>query len=181
MKIAVLEKEGFQSADFVVVCTFLWCVKSMSMRTRSVFVILALCAVAASAVVCAPARADDYLDYYEQGEFALRVQKWDRAIELFSRSIKDNPNFHIAYHNRAIAYSKKGEYDKSIDDLKKAVQLNPDYPDAYGLMGLVYEIKQDYASALKVYQAAMAREKRPQVQKVLKKYIEDVQGKIGKK
>lgn len=181
VKIEVLEKDRFQRDDFVIMCIFLWCVKSMSMRTRSVFVILALWAIAANALVCVPARADDYLDYYEQGEFALRVQKWDRAIDLFSKSIKDNPNFHIAYHNRAIAYSKKGEYDKSIDDLKKAVQLNPDYPDAYGLMGLVYEIKQDYASALQVYEAALAREKRPQVQKVLKKYIEDVRGKIGKK
>ncbi|MGC8604317.1 MAG: tetratricopeptide repeat protein, partial [Desulfomonilaceae bacterium] len=72
--------------------------------------------------------AQDYLDYYEQGEFALRVQKWDRAIDFFSKALKDNPNFFVAYHNRAIAYSKKGEYDKSIADLKKAVQLNPDYP-----------------------------------------------------
>ncbi len=151
------------------------------MRTKPVITILALFAIAVTALVSAQARANDYLDYYEQGEFALRVQKWDRAIDLFTKSIKDNPNFFFAYHNRAIAYSKKGEYDKSINDLKKAVQLNPDYPDAYGLMGLVYEIKEDYASALKVYQAALSREKRPQARKVLKKYIEDVQGKMVKK
>ncbi|MDQ7783773.1 MAG: tetratricopeptide repeat protein [Desulfomonilaceae bacterium] len=153
----------------------------MSTTTRSVLPIIALCALVANALVCAQAGAEDYLDYYEQGEFALRVQKWDRAIDLFTKSISDNPKFFFAYHNRAIAYSKKGEYDKSIEDLKKAVQLNPDYPDAYGLMGLVYEIKQDYGSALKVYQAALAKEKRPQVQNVLKKYIEDVQGKIKMK
>ena len=151
------------------------------MRTRLAVTILILCVIVANALVCASARAEDYLDFYEQGEFALRVQKWDRAIDLFTKSIKDNPSFFLAYHNRAIAYSKKGEYDKSLNDLKKAVQLNPDYPDAYGLMGLVYEIKKDYGSALKVYQAALAREKRPQVQRVLKKYIEDVKAKIGKK
>jgi tetratricopeptide (TPR) repeat protein len=181
MKITAFQKERFQRGDFVVMSPFLWCVIKMSMMTRSVLVILALCAIAANALICVPARADDYLDYYEQGEFALRVQKWDRAIDLFSKSIKDNPNFFFAYHNRAIAYSKKGEYDKSINDLKKAVQLNPDYPDAYGLMGLVYEIKEDYASAFQVYQAALAREKRPQARRVLKKYMEDVQGKMGKK
>ncbi|MFH1116471.1 MAG: tetratricopeptide repeat protein [Pseudomonadota bacterium] len=151
------------------------------MSRKPVFAALILCATIVNALVCASARAEDYLDYYEQGEFALRVQKWDRAIDLFSRSIKDNPKFFIAYHNRAIAYSKKGEYDKSIGDLKKAVQLNPDYPDAYGLMGLVYEIKEDYAEALKVYETALAKEKRPQVREVLKKYIEDVQGKLTKK
>lgn len=128
-----------------------------------------------------PACAEDYLDYYEQGEFALRVGKLDRAVEQFTKSIQDNPNFFVAYHNRAIAYSRKGEYDKSIEDLKKAVQLNPDYPDAYGLMGLVYEIKKDFESALKAYREALEREKRPSLKKVLEKYIEDAEAKVRKK
>ncbi len=127
------------------------------------------------------AAAEDYLDYYEQGEFALRVEKWDRAIELFTLSLRDNPKFFVAYHYRAIAYSKKGEYDKSIEDLKKAVELNPDYPDAYGLMGLVYEIKKDYESALRVYKEALTREKRPAVVKLLEKYIQDAEAKLKKK
>jgi len=82
--------------------------------------------------------AEDYLDYFEQGEFALRVEKWDRAIEFFTKSIQENPSYFVAYHYRAQAYSKKGEYEKSIQDLKKATQLNPDYPDAFGLLGVVY-------------------------------------------
>ncbi len=137
------------------------------------------------AVLCAlsvqPVGAEDYLDYYEKGEFALRVEKWDRAINLFSKSLKDNPSFFVAYHNRAIAYSKKGEYDKSIEDLKKAIELNPDYPDAYGLLGLVYEIKKDYVAALDAYKQSFSREKRPDAKKVLQKYIDDVEAKIKKK
>ena len=132
------------------------------------------------ALVTTTTHAEDYLDYYEQGEFALRVEKWDRAIELFTKSLTDNPNFFVAYHNRAIAYSKKGEYDKSIDDLKKAVQLNPDYPDAYGLMGLVYEIKKDYTSALNAYKEALNREKRPAPRKIIQKYIQDMEAKLKK-
>ncbi|MGO9571418.1 MAG: tetratricopeptide repeat protein [Desulfomonilaceae bacterium] len=151
----------------------------MTKRTAQLlvpFILLLVFAVLQGAVA-----AEDYLDYYEQGEFALRVQKWDRAIALFTKSIQDNPNFFVAYHNRAIAYSKKGEYDKSIVDLKKAVQLNPDYPDAYGLMGLVYEIKKDYPAALQVYQEALAREKRPATQKTLRKFVQDMEAKIKKK
>jgi len=128
-----------------------------------------------------PVGAQDYLDYYEQGEFALRVEKWDRAIEMFTKSLQDNPNFFVAYHNRAIAYSKKGEYQKSIEDLKKAVQLNPDYPDAYGLMGLVYEIMKDYAAAVQAYKEALAREKRPAARKPLEKYLQDAEAKVKKK
>ncbi len=152
---------------------------NMAKRTTQQLAFLALFLVVA--VLPRAAAADDYLDYYEQGEFALRVQKWDRAIELFTKSIQDNPNFFVAYHNRAIAYSKKGEYDKSIEDLKKAIQLNPDYPDAYGLMGLVYEIKKDYPAALKVYREALAREKRPAAQNTLRKYVQDLEAKLNKK
>lgn len=153
----------------------------MRMGTLTKRAQLTLALLLAIAVISSFAGAQDYLDFYEQGEFALRVEKWGRAIEMFTKSIEDNPNFYVAYHNRAIAYSKLGEYDKSIQDLQKAVQLNPDYPDAYGLMGLLYEIQKNYPSALKVYQEALAREKRPAVKKILEKYVQDVEAKIKKK
>lgn len=148
-------------------------------RTTTHLVLLAMLSICA--ISGGPAWADDYLDYYEHGEFALRVGKWERAIDWFTKSIQDNPNFFVAYHNRAVAYSKMGEYDKSIEDLKKAVQLNPDYPDAYGLMGLVYEIKKDYPSALQVYREALVRTRQLSMQRLLEKYIEDVEAKIQKK
>jgi len=151
------------------------------MTQRSALKLVSLALVVVLAVFQGAARAEDYADYYEQGEFALRVEKWDRAIALFTKSIQANPNIFVVYHNRAIAYSKKGEYDKSLEDLKKAVQLNPNYPDAYGLMGLVYEIKKDYPGALQAYQEALAREKRPEVQKNLRKFVQDMEAKIKKK
>ena len=135
----------------------------------------------ANVLLSAPVSAEDYLDYYEQGEFALRVEKWDRAIEFFTKSIQENPSFFVAYHYRAIAYSKKGEYDKSIQDLKKATQLNPDYPDAFGLLGVVYEIKKDNVAAHEAYREALSREKRPAVRKILEKNIQDLEAKLKKK
>ena len=151
---------------------------TMRGRTRIFNLLVLLVLSAAFLAAWGPAFGEDYLDYYEQGEFALRVQKWDSAIALFTKSVQDNPNFFVAYHNRAIAYSKKGDYDKSIQDLKKAIELNPDYPDAYGLMGLVFEIKKDYTSALKVYREALAREKRPGVKKTIQRYIQDVEARL---
>lgn len=125
--------------------------------------------------------AQDYKDYYEQGEFALRVENWDKAIALLTKSIQDNPGFAMAYQHRAIAYSKKGQYDKSIQDLKKVVELNPNLPDAWGIMGLVYEIMKDYPSAVHAYKEAIAREKKPAFRKVLEKYLQDAEVKVKKK
>lgn len=149
------------------------------MKSKNIISILLV--VGALALAVSPCIAEDFWDFYEQGEFALRVEKWQTAIALFTKSIEDNPKFYVAYHNRAIAYSKMGEYDKSIEDLKKAVELNPDYPDAYGLLGVVYEIKKDYPAALKAYQEAMNREKRPAAKKALQKYVQDMETKLKKK
>jgi tetratricopeptide (TPR) repeat protein len=151
----------------------------MKLKLRKIAIVTAL--VCACALAGVPASAEDYLDYYEQGEFALRIQKWDRAIEYFTKALADNPKYFVAYHHRAIAYSKKGEYDKSIEDLRKAILLNPDYPDAYGLLALVCEIKMDYGAAFSAYREALAREKRPSVRKVLEKYIQDLEPKLKKK
>ena len=148
------------------------------MRLNPTFMLMLMIA---NVLLSAPVSAEDYLDYYEQGEFALRVEKWDRAIEFFTKSIQENPNFFVAYHYRAIAYSKKGEYDKSIQDLKKATQLNPDYPDAFGLLGVVYEIKKDNVAAHEAYREALSREKRPAVRKILEKNIQDLEAKLKKK
>ena len=150
------------------------------MRLNSISSLFIL-AILAGTLLQSSARAEDYLDYFEQGEFALRVEKWDRAIEFFTKSIQENPNYFVAYHYRAQAYSKKGEYEKSIQDLKKATQLNPDYPDAFGLLGVVYEIIKDNVAAHEAYREALSREKRPAVQKMLEKNIQDLEAKLKKK
>ena len=122
----------------------------------------------------------DFADDFQRGQQALRYQQWDRALDYFSASIKENPKFFPAYHGRAIAYSKKGLYDKSIEDLKKTVQLNPDFMEAYGLLGVVYEIKKDYASALKVYRAALPRVKTLAAKRALNKWIGDMEARLKK-
>jgi tetratricopeptide (TPR) repeat protein len=163
---------------FIPVGANLFAVQEMGRRRALIAIILL---VSAACALRGTSWAEDYLDYFEQGEFALRVEKWDRAIELFTKSIAGEPKYFRAYHYRAIAYSKKGDYDSSIEDLKSAVRLSPDFPDAYGLMGLVYEIKKDYPSASEAYKEALAREKRPAVKKSIQKYLQDVEVKLKKK
>jgi tetratricopeptide (TPR) repeat protein len=141
---------------------------------------LSVMAVAGFMVALGPVWAEDYLDFFDHGEFALRVHNWKRAVEFFDKAIEANPRFAIAYVNRAIAYSKMGQYDKSVEDLKSAVSVDPDRPDVYGLLGLVYEIKKDYAAAREAYQRALVREKRPAVRSVIQRYIKDLDAKPEK-
>jgi tetratricopeptide (TPR) repeat protein len=159
---------------------FLWCVNRMNLRTKSVLALMLLLLLTGT-VVAGSARADDFVDYFERGEFALNVRKWDSAITSFTKAIAAKPEFFLSYFFRAMAYSKKGEYDKSLIDLKKTIQLNPKYPNAYVSLGLVYEIKGDYAAAAQSYQRAIANEKQPEARAALKKYLSDAQAKLKKK
>jgi tetratricopeptide (TPR) repeat protein len=125
--------------------------------------------------------AADSLEKFRDADFAIRTKNWDRAIGLLTEIIKVNPELSLAYHNRAVAYSKKGMYDRSLADLKRAVKLNPKAPDSYALMGIVLDIKQDYDSAVAAFQRAMKLEKRPEVKKTLARWIQDSKKRVRRK
>ena len=57
----------------------------------------------------------------------LQMQKgdYDRAIDLFSRSIKVNPYFPILYVNIAMAYEGKGEKQTAIEYYRKFIEMDP--------------------------------------------------------
>lgn len=120
-----------------------------------------------------PTQSSDPLKMYQEADFAIKIKNWDRAISLLTEIMKTKPEMHMAYHNRAVAYSKKGMYDQALADLKKAVELNPKSPDSYALMGLVFDIKEQYKSAVGAFEQAMKLEKRPKVQKTIAAWIKD--------
>jgi len=160
---------------------YVWDENGFTVKSRKNAVAIVLTLLLVAAAVEGNATKTTSAEDFEQGQFALSVKNWDRAITVFTKLIKGNPKFYVAYHNRAVAYSKKGDYDKCIADLRKAVELNPKYPDAYGLMGLVYEIRGEYSAALKVYKKALELEKRPKVKKAIEGWIEDAGAKLSKK
>ena len=49
----------------------------------------------------------------------------------------------LAYFNRGVAYSEKGEWDKEIADYTEAIRLKPDDADAYYKRGVTYGEKGD--------------------------------------
>ena len=48
------------------------------------------------------------------------MDDYDKAIAL-------NPNYALAYNNRGVAYSNKGEVNRAIADYRKALEIDPYY------------------------------------------------------
>lgn len=66
-----------------------------------------------------------------------------------------NPQDHIFYNNRGIAYSEKGEHDLAIKDFDKAIELKSDYAEAYNNRGNVYDEKGDFDKAIADFNMAI--------------------------
>jgi len=71
------------------------------------------------------------LNYYKQGEY-------DLAVTEFSRALLVNPDFAMAYYNRAVAYSQKGQFNKAISDYNKAIEADPKFAEAFYNRGTIF-------------------------------------------
>jgi tetratricopeptide (TPR) repeat protein len=92
-------------------------------------------------LVSAAALADDRSDCLDGIDHELRIKGCSEVIQR-------NPRDAVAYHNRAEAYSVKGDIDRAISDYTKAIVLDPNYAPAYNGRGRAYVSKGDYVRAV---------------------------------
>src|SRR5262249_57946024 len=72
---------------------------------------------------------------------ACRNATGDDAIAACSRLIGRNPRNAVAWHNRGIAYRRRGEDDRAVADYGQAIRLDPGYVPAYNNRGYAYNRK----------------------------------------
>jgi tetratricopeptide (TPR) repeat protein len=61
----------------------------------------------------------------------------------------------VAYDNRGIHYSRKGEYDRAIPDFDEAIRLDPKFAQAYNNRGIAYNNKGSYDHAIADFDEAI--------------------------
>ncbi len=83
----------------------------------------------------------------------------DRSIAGCTRIIDSRgetpKNRAIAFYNRGIAYSDKGDQDRAITEYDQAIRLDPNYVSAYNNRGNSYNRKGEYRRALQDYDKAL--------------------------
>lgn len=95
---------------------------------------------------------DEATNYKEKGNEAFKNEKWDEAIEFYTKAIeigekhKDLPIF---YKNRAAAYLKKEDYENALVDCTATLEITPKDPKALFRRSQAYEGLHKYEEAYK--------------------------------
>jgi tetratricopeptide (TPR) repeat protein len=71
----------------------------------------------------------------------------DKAIDLCTLAIKQDPAFKYAYSARALAKREKGDLAGAITDLTKAIEISPLFADAYVWRGEIKKLQGDDAGS----------------------------------
>lgn len=90
-------------------------------------------------------------DYRRQGGRCYDAKQYDKAVESYSKAIREQPSTAEFYNDRGCAYFFLGEYEKALFDFNKAIELNPDVGEAYGNRGDIYSELGEYEKALSDY------------------------------
>ncbi|MCB2220387.1 MAG: tetratricopeptide repeat protein [Bacteroidetes bacterium] len=80
---------------------------------------------------------DDYSSVYESDEGQLKEHSYEQVLDDLDQVIGLDPEFYIAWYNRAIVKSLKGDYWGAVSDFSKALELNPEFPEASFNKGLI--------------------------------------------
>ncbi len=93
---------------------------------------------------------------YYQGNFALyALGETDRAIDLYQRALKIDPNFVLARYDLAVTYRGLGEVDKAIAEYEKVLKINPRFPEALSNLGGQYFRKGNVKQAVAHFRRAI--------------------------
>lgn len=93
--------------------------------------------------------------YAEKGRIYARTEKYEEAIQAFTKALELNPQDSVTYYNRGLAYSMVDEGEKAIEDYTKALELNPQYSSAYNNRGVVYNELGENEKAIEDYTKAL--------------------------
>ena len=97
----------------------------------------------------------DAKKFYEEGIEKAQAGKLDEAIELFSKSIKLQPDDYYSWFNRGIAKNMQGLNEEALLDFIQTVKLAPDYKKGYLNRGTAKKRLTDYEGAISDYSYAI--------------------------
>ena len=87
---------------------------------------------------------------------ALKAGRLEEALEKVGQAIEDDPNFHLAYSNKAAILGKLGRHEEAAEVLAEALRRRPDFAQGYVFRGMFLETAGKKEEASSCYAQAIA-------------------------
>lgn len=97
-------------------------------------------------------------EHKNRGNALMQLEKYQEALDEYSKAIELYNKNAVYYCNRAAAHSKLDNHQAAIDDANHAIQLDPNYGKAYGRLGIAYSNLKRYEEAKNAYKKALELE-----------------------
>lgn len=102
----------------------------------------------------------DVIQYFHMGRKLFSMQKYEQAIDSFSKAIQIQPDYYLFYYERGNAYYFIRQWKFGLRDYNKALSLNPYFAIGYVSRGCVhlkinqYKLaKDDFTVAIRLWSA----------------------------
>lgn len=96
-------------------------------------------------------------EFYTQAGKAFEENKFEEAVEFYSKAIDADPKYSSAYFNRALSYAILNKYTEATQDAERVLDMEPESHDAPYVMGIISEYQHDYQGAKEWYEKALSR------------------------
>lgn len=102
-----------------------------------------------------PERKQEAENLKNEGNRLMKEEKYQEALNTYSKAISQDATNPVFYCNRAAAYSRLGDYQSAADDCRMSLRYDPNYSKAYGRLGLACSKMNKNEQALEAYQNAL--------------------------
>jgi tetratricopeptide (TPR) repeat protein len=99
-------------------------------------------------IACSPSKETKRDRFFMQGNDALANRNFDQAVDFYTLSIENDPQFANAYNNRGVAQMEDGHAAEAILDYNQAITIKPDFSDAIFNRAYAYEEVGNLSKAL---------------------------------
>ena len=80
-------------------------------------------------------------DLKTQGNEYYKKLMFDKAIDCYTKALKENPSDCTLITNRASCYMQKKDYKKALEDSQLAIQTDPNFIKGTTLYNFVFKKK----------------------------------------
>ncbi|UJP65783.1 tetratricopeptide repeat protein [Mongoliitalea daihaiensis] len=91
-------------------------------------------------------------------ELSQKTGDWEKAVELYSQSIEDEPDFYLPYKQRGFQWIQQEKWSEAFRDLDKANELQPNDVEVLFNLAYVLEKLDRWEAAVKSYEEVLAIE-----------------------